>query len=307
MSDTNTATTTLSTLLGHKGPDTAAVYARLTDERPHLRWAGSIGIGKSTRLRVAATELVTQIPDTGNPRMYLFESDTFTTTFGGLERLPGVKVIAHPDQSSSVDEIWTELTRRGEQASNPIVIAVDDYFHASPALRDLVMSIEADTLHGVHLALASGSLNDFTHGTQQTEKTNRFKAVVREQICGATNHGWNSLAELAHAAGIGWRAPELRDQRMLKDGIGIEDSDIRFGVWGYLRSLDQVMYYDLLPHPDKYTTVMLGSREPVNRHLPFLSHYPELEQGRVPFAARSGTPEAFRPITIELHTQIHRK
>lgn len=301
MSNTNSTTTTLTNLLGRKGPNGDAVYARLTDKRPHVRWAGSIGIGKSTSLRAAATELVSQIPDTGNPRMFLFESDAFTPTFIGMERIPGVTVVPFSDHGPAVDRLWTELARRNGQSSNHLVIAVDDYFRAIPALRDLVMTIEADTLPSVHLALASHSLSDFTHGVQQTEKTQRFKALVREQICGAADHGWETLTELARAAGIGWRPPELRDQRVLRDGSGVEDSEIRFGVQGYLRGLDKVMYYDLLPHPDKYTTVVLGSRE-ADRDLPFVSQYPELERGRVPFVAVSGIPQAFTPTRIESHT-----
>lgn len=305
MSIRTITTTPMAILLGHKGANQDAVYAQLNDERPHVRWAGSVGTGKSTSLRVAATELATQIPDTGNPRMYLFETISVPQTFSGLEQTPGITVISPSGQRSAVDHIWVELTRRGEHAPSPIVIAVDDYFTASPALRDLVETIEADTLPGVHLALASHTLRDLAHGTTQTAKTERFKALVREQICGSTDHGWNKLAALARAEGIGWRAPELRDQRVLKDGIGLEDSEIRFGIWGYLRGLDQVMYYDLLPHPDKYTTVMLGSREPLNSFLPFLSHYPELERGRVPFAAVSGTAEAFKPTTNNLHADPH--
>lgn len=298
MSDTNTTTTTLTALLGHKGPNGDPVYARLTEKRPHVRWVGSIGIGKSTSLRAAATELIAQIPDTGNPRMFLFESDAFVPTFIGMEHVPGVAVVPLSDHGPAVDHLWSELARRNGQSSNPIVIAIDDYFRAIPALRDLAMTIEADTLPGVHLALASHVLRDFTHGVQQTEKRQRFKALVREQICGAADHGWDTLTELACEAGIGWRPPELRDQRVLRDGTGVEESEIRFGVQGYLRGLDKVMYYDLLPHPDKYTTVVLGSRE-VDRDLPFVSQYPELERGRVPFAATSGTPQAFTPTRIE--------
>lgn len=301
-------TTPLAVLLGHRGAYDA-VHVRLDAHRPHVRWAAPIGYGKSTALRVAVTELATQIPDTGHPRMFLFETDRPPNTFGGLQQLPGITVFAHEHQAAGVKDVQAELDRRiADEDTAPLVIAADEYFRASPELQDLVISIENDELPGVHLALVSSSLGDYKHRADYLVRADYFKELVRQQIYSGPEHprrenGWNELVYRARLIGIGWRPPQSADQDVIMNGIGVPDSDIRFGIWQFTSRLDKYMYYDLLPHPDKYTTIVLRARQRPSEYMPFVANYPELDYGDVAFAATSGSVTAFIPTPVEVRQQ----
>lgn len=301
----HTATAPLTLLLGHSST-ADAVAARLDERRPHVRWSAPIGYGKSTALRVAVTELGTQIAVTDHLRMYLFDTDCAPYTFGGLQQLPGVTVVAHEHQADMVKILHAELNDRiADETIAPLVIAIDDYHRAIPALQNLVESIENDDRPGVHLALASSSLGDFKHRPDYLRRANHFKERVRQQIYSGPEHhtggdGWDELAGHARLIGTGWRPPRPADQDVIMYGIGSQESDIRFGIWEFTKRIDKYMYYDLLPHPDKYTTVVLGSLMQANRYMPFIADYPELDCGEVAFAATSGAVAAFLPTPVEV-------
>lgn len=300
----HTATAPLTVLLGHSGT-AEAVAARLDERRPHVRWSAPIGYGKSTSLRVAVTELATQIAVTGHPRMYLFDTDCAPYTFGGLQQLPGVTVVAHEHQVDMARILQAELDDRiAEETIAPLVIAIDDYHRAVPVLQNLVESIENDHRPGVHLALASSSLGDFQHRPDHLGRADYFKELVRQQIYSGPEtggaDGWDELAGQARVLGIGWRPPRPDDRDVIMYGIGSQDSDIRFGVWEFTSRIDKYMYYDVLSHPDKYTTVVLGSLMQVNRYMPFIADYPELDCGEVAFAATSGAVAPFLPTPVEV-------
>lgn len=292
----------LAVLLGHTtGAD--AVYAELDEERPHLRIAASIGGGRSTQMRAAVAALATQIPDRGRSRMFLIETDSLDSTFGGLDRLPGVVVAPPGRQAAAVADIWTELARRDhDMTTEPFVIAIDNLWQATPDMHDLVARVEDGNALGVHLVVGGNHLGDFDRVTGNCDRVNDFKNLVRAQIWRGRKDGWAMLVTRARAHGVGWRPPLDADLQLIMYGIGVEDSPARFGLQGYLSQLEEYMFYDLLPHPDKYTTVILRATEmPVSRHLPFVARYPELARGNVAFAAVSAKPTAFTPTAIDVH------
>lgn len=111
----------------------------LTERRPHVRWAGELGSGKTVQLRMVARELMDQIPHTkGRLRLVLFDMlehgadvPDFPKACPELEDLPGVLVVrAGDDVAAAVRQVREELQARGNlelagAAVEALVIVLD--------------------------------------------------------------------------------------------------------------------------------------------------------------------------------------
>lgn len=173
------------------------VDVALTDERPHLRWAGAKGTGKTTQLRSAVRQLVRQVPATERLRLVFFTADSTAVPQlegigGGDRKDPNVAagVLVVPLDSSTagvVASIRSEIARRRESPDTPpLIIAVDDVdelnnrrglLHRRPgaAVQALINDLDewGHTPPGIHLLLASSRLSDFGEPTWPEERNAR--------------------------------------------------------------------------------------------------------------------------------------
>lgn len=179
----------------------------LTDRRPHVRWAGELGSGKTVQMRTVARELMDQIPHTaGRLRLVMFdmlnagaEIPDFPRAFPELDELPGVLVVrAGEDIAAAVMRVRVELLARGDiersgGAVEPLVIAVDHHYglEISRELAQLVKDIESGSAkssrvgvpHRVHLLLTSDRLRNFTSDAVREQ----FDAIDEER---RAKNGW---------------------------------------------------------------------------------------------------------------------
>lgn len=184
-----------------------AVELVLTDRRPHVRWAGELGSGKTVQMRMVARELMDQIPYTeGRLRLVMFDMlesgadvPDFPKACPELDELPGVLVVrAGEDVASAVMRVRVELLARGDLeraggAVEPLVIAVDHHYGVeafSGELKQLVEDIESgssttsrDFVHRVHLLLTSDRLRNYTSDAVREQ----FDAIDEER---RSKRGW---------------------------------------------------------------------------------------------------------------------
>lgn len=180
----------LSAVIGHDD-DGAPVHVSLTNNRPHVSWAGDVEAGKSSQLQLVTRQLLSQIPAIPDRlRLVLFESSARDQTFTDLHDLDGVLVI-HPDSpfgprayaaAAALQRLRDELQWRREHPETwvpPLVIAVDEYvrWRSECPLLNLIVTEQAASVGphsqpaggyrltpptGIHLLLTSLSLSDFT-------------------------------------------------------------------------------------------------------------------------------------------------
>lgn len=149
-----------------------ATEVTLSGHRPHVRWIGPRGVGKTPELMRAAGQCVVQIPPCPDQlRMVLFETPTRPHSCTDLLGLPGVMtinpstVLNADDPNVTLDLFNRQLQRRRDRgAGQPLVLVVNDYswwLQYFPELHTLAIDPEP----GVHLLLAATDLNDFDVAT----------------------------------------------------------------------------------------------------------------------------------------------
>lgn len=183
----------------------------LSERRPHVRWAGELGSGKTVQLRMVARELMDQIPHTeGRLRLVLFDMvehgadvPDFPKACPELEELPGVLVVrVGDDVAAAVRQVREELQARGtlERAGTAVealVIAVDHHYDPeaiSAELMQLVSDIEnspatssRDWAHRVHLLLTSDRLRSYASDAVREQ----FDTIDQER---RNRQGWVGAA-----------------------------------------------------------------------------------------------------------------
>ncbi|MFV8141992.1 hypothetical protein ACNQR7_30885 [Mycolicibacterium senegalense] len=179
------------------------VLVVLTEQRPHARWIGTLGTGKSSQLRLVVEQLARQVPATpGRLRMVLFDHRGMDKTFSGLDELDGV-VVVHPDSTwkpaghntdAAIERLRDELDWRRTHptaAMGPLVIIIDDADHEwrrdSPLVDLIVGESEAEPgakfmypritpPNGIHILLTSTELENFYEDPEIPERA-RLRAA----------------------------------------------------------------------------------------------------------------------------------
>ncbi|WP_454231284.1 hypothetical protein [Mycolicibacterium fortuitum] len=157
----------LRLVLGRSASGIATEVA-LNGHRPHVRWIGPRGVGKTPELMRAAGQCVVQIPPCPDQlRMVLFETPTRPHSCSDLLGLPGVMtinpttVLNADNPNVALDLFNRQLQRRRDRgAGEPLVLVVNDYtwwLQYFPTLHTLATEPEP----GVHLLLAATDLTDF--------------------------------------------------------------------------------------------------------------------------------------------------
>jgi hypothetical protein len=150
------------------------VEAHLIAQRPHMRWVGDYGMGKTEQLRSAVGQLAQQIPaSAGLLRMILFSANAVANSFPDMDNAEGVLVITPSDFEGSIARFASEVyQRQSDPQAPPLVIAVDDLGWWRTHCRPLVPLVEhlpsdrrypsdARGLGQIHLLLASSRIGDF--------------------------------------------------------------------------------------------------------------------------------------------------
>ncbi|MBE5502639.1 Uncharacterised protein [Mycobacteroides abscessus subsp. massiliense] len=241
------------------------VELMLTERRPHVRWAGEMGSGKTVQMRMVARDLMDQIPHTkGRLRLVLFDMlesaelvPDVLKACPELDELPGVLVVrAGQDVTAAVQRVREELRARSdlERAGcsvEALVIAVDHHYGLeaiSGELRQLVEDIgngpaatSRDYVHRVHLLLTSDRLRDYTSDAVRRQ----FDTIDEER---RARQGWIGAAGAA-------RRPRVR------------------GLNGRLFGHDD----NLLTTTDRFSTITFAlDKADLDRYFPGLAVLPPL-------------------------------
>lgn len=190
-----------NTLTFTVGETTDGIPAAITlnSDKPHARWAGNFGTGKSVQLRHAIDQLLRQIPAAPERlRLVLFTHEVAAAA-AAIPRLKdvyadlgdaeeGVLVVPPQDPTEALRRLNEELAwRRTAPTVPPLVIVADEYPRwrkDCELFRHLVDELDTDPEvpvvnpgTGIHLLLASWRLVDFADNPAATE--GRFELAGR--------------------------------------------------------------------------------------------------------------------------------